>query len=81
MSISFSSSPAIRSAETISSRGACSVMAARTSAGTANPSLAANLAARKIRSGSSLNESSGRPGVRSTPALSASRPPNGSTSS
>ena len=79
--MSLVSSPVIRSVETIFSRGACSVMAARTSAATVNPSLAANRAARRIRSGSSLKESSGRPGVRSTFSLSASRPPNGSTSS
>ena len=34
-----------------------------------------------IRSGSSLNESCGVPGVRRTPARRSARPPNGSTSS
>jgi hypothetical protein len=38
-------------------------MAARTSGATSKPSLAANRAARRMRSGSSLNESSGRPGA------------------
>ena len=56
-------------------------MATRTSGATVNPSLAANLAARRIRSGSSLNDCSGSPGVRSTFFRSASKPPNGSTNS
>ncbi len=81
VSISLVSSPVIRSTGRISSRSACSVIAARTSSATVKPSLAANRAARRMRSGSSLNESSGRPGVRSTLACSASTPPNGSTSS
>ncbi len=81
VSISLVSSAVMRSAETISSRGAWSIMAARTSGATVKPSVAANRAARRMRSGSSLNESSGRPGVRSTFSFSASRPSNGSTSS
>jgi hypothetical protein len=43
--------------------------------------LAANLAARRIRSGSSPNDRSGGPGVRSTFSPSASKPPNGSVKS
>ena len=78
VSISLVSSPAIRSADTISSRAACAVMAARTSSAIRNPSLAANRAARRIRSGSSPNDCSGGPGVRSTLSRSASKPPNGS---
>ena len=50
-----------------------------TAGSTAKPSWAANRAARIIRSGSSLNESSGRPGVRSSPAARSSSPPYGST--
>jgi len=61
------SSLVIRSTDTISSRPAWSVMAARTSSATVNPSLAANLAARRMRSGSSPNDRSGGPGVRSNP--------------
>ena len=45
------------------------------------PSRAANRAARRMRSGSSEKESSGRPGVLITFSFSAARPPNGSTSS
>ena len=81
VSISLVSSLVIRSADTISRRSACSVMAARTSAATVNPSLAANLAARRMRSGSSPNDCSGGPGVRSTFSRSASKPPNGSVNS
>jgi len=79
--MSLVSSSVIRSAETIESRDACVPIAARTSSATENPSLAANLAARMMRKGSSENESSGRPGVRITRSRSAARPPNGSTSS
>ena len=81
VSISLVSSAVIRSADTIPSRSACSVMAARTSGATTKPSLAANLAARRMRSGSSPNDRSGGPGVRSTFSLSASKPPNGSVNS
>ena len=81
VSISLVSSLVIRSAETISSRPAWSVIAARTSSATVNPSLAANLAARRMRSGSSPNDRSGGPGVRSIFSLSDSRPPNGSMNS
>ena len=56
-------------------------MASRTSSATVKPSLAENRAARRIRSASSENDSSGVPGVRRTFSLSAARPPNGSTSS
>ncbi len=51
----------------ISIRSAIAVIAATTSGSTVKPSWAANRAARIIRSGSSEKESSGRPGVRSTP--------------
>ena len=47
-------------------RSAIAVIAATTSGATVKPSWAANRAARIIRSGSSENESSGAPGVRST---------------
>jgi len=79
--MSLVSSALIRSADTIDSRPAIAVIAARTSGTTANPSSAVNRAARSIRSGSSLNESSGRPGVRSTLARRSRIPPDGSTSS
>ena len=81
MSISLVSSSVIRSTDTIDSRAACSRIASCTSGATANPSRAANRAARRIRSGSSENESSGRPGVLITRSASAASPPNGSTSS
>jgi hypothetical protein len=68
-----------RSAETISMRPAIAVIAATTSGRTVNPSCAANRAARIIRSGSSPKETSGAPGVRSTPAARSFRPPCGST--
>ena len=51
----------------ISIRPAISVIAATTSGATVKPSWAANRAARIIRSGSSEKESSGVPGVRSSP--------------
>ena len=71
----------IRSADTIDSRGAIARIADCTSLCTAKPSPAANRAARRMRSGSSSKESSGRPGVRITWSRRASRPPNGSVSS
>ena len=77
----FTSSSRIRSAETIESRSAMSVIAATTPGSTVRPSSAANRAARIIRSGSSENDSSGVPGVRSTPAARSRWPPNGSTNS
>ena len=57
-----------------------SVIAATTAGSTSKSSWAANRAARSIRSGSSENESSGVPGVRSTPRARSARPPYGSTS-
>ena len=81
VSISLVSSSVIRSAETMDSRDAWARIAACTSSATVNPSRAANRAARSIRSGSSENESSGRPGVRIIRSCSAASPPNGSTSS
>ncbi len=81
VSISLVSSSVTRSADTIDSRPAISRMAAWTPSSTANPRRAANRAARKMRSGSSEKESSGRPGVLITRSRSAARPPNGSTSS
>ncbi len=56
-------------------RSAMSVMAATTAGSTVKPSWAANRAARIIRSGSSENESSGVPGVRSTPWARSTMPP------
>ncbi len=79
--MSLVSSSLIRSADTTASRGASSVIASRTSALTVKSSCAVNRAARSIRSGSSVNESCGRPGVRSTLALRSASPPNGSASS
>ncbi len=75
------SSSRIRSADTTASRGASVRMAAATSGATVKPSCAVNRAARMIRSGSSVNDSSGLPGVRSTFSRRSRRPPNGSTSS
>ena len=73
------SSSRTRSAETISIRSAIAPIAARTAGSTANPSWAANRAARIIRSGSSSKDCSGVTGVRSTPAARSASPPNGST--
>ena len=56
-----------------------SVIAFTTEGSTVKPSWAANRAARIIRSGSSENESSGRPGRAQHSALRSSRPPNGSS--
>jgi hypothetical protein len=70
-----------RSAEMISMRPAMSRIAETTAGSTVKPSCAANRAARIIRSGSSENESSGRPGVRSSPCARSTTPPNGSTKS
>ena len=58
----------------ISIRSAIAVIAATTSGATAKPSWAAKRAARIIRSGSSEKESSGRPGVRSTPVREVDQP-------
>ena len=55
-------------------RPAMSVMAARTSSVTVNPSWEVNLAARIMRSGSSLKERSGGKGVRKTPATMSASP-------
>jgi len=77
--MSLVSSAPIRSADTADSRPAIAVIAACTSGTTVKPSCAANRAARSIRSASSLNESSGDPGVRSTRAFRSRMPPNGST--
>ena len=63
----------------ISIRSAIAVIAATTAGSTANPSWAANRAARIIRSGSSEKESSGRPGVRSTRCARSTTPPYGSS--
>ena len=60
-------------------RPAISVIARTTSGSTVKPSCAANRAARIIRSGSSEKESSGVPGVRSTPWARSTTPPNGSS--
>ncbi len=60
-------------------RAAMAVIAATTSGATSKPSWAANRAARIIRNGSSPNDSSGGPGVRSRRRTRSSRPPNGST--
>jgi hypothetical protein len=64
----FTNSSRLRSGETISSRPDSACIAATTSSVTANPSCDTNRAARMMRNGSSLNEASGEPGVRSTPA-------------
>ena len=56
-------------------------IAVRTSGATSKPSWAANRAARIIRSGSSVNEDSGVPGVRSSPCARSVSPPCGSTNS
>ncbi len=61
-------------------RSAMSVIAATTSGATVKPSCAAKRAARIIRSGSSENESSGRPGVRSTRWARSTTPSKGSSS-
>ena len=79
--MSLDSSSVIRSADTIDSREAISPIAACTSSATVKPSLAANRAARRMRSGSSEKESSGFPGVLITLSFSAASPPNGSTNS
>ena len=63
----------------ISIRSAIAVIAATTSGATMKPSWAANRAARIIRSGSSENESSGVPGVRSSPWARSTTPPYGSS--
>ena len=60
-------------------RSAMSVIAATTPGSTVKPSWAEKRAARIIRSGSSEKESSGRPGVRSTPRARSSTPPYGSS--
>ncbi len=54
-------------------------IAATTSSAAVKPSWAAKRAARIIRSGSSLNDCCGVPGVRSSRRARSSRPPNGST--
>ena len=59
----------------ISIRPAIAVIAATTSGATVKPSWAAKRAARIIRSGSSENESSGAPGVRSTRSARSTTPP------
>ena len=63
-SSSLVSSPSIRSAETFggASSPARSAIAARTAGVAVKPSWAVNRAARSIRSGSSVNEASGRAG-------------------
>ena len=63
----------------ISIRPAIAVIAATTSGATVKPSWAAKRAARIIRSGSSENESSGAPGVRSTRSARSTTPPKGSS--
>ncbi len=65
----------------ISIRSAIAVIAATTSGATVKPSCAAKRAARIIRSGSSENESSGRPGVRITRLARSTTPPWGSSNS
>ena len=65
----------------MSSRGANSVIAAARSGATVQPSWAANRAARSVRSGSSLSDSPGRPGVRSTLSRRSAKPPKRSTTS
>ncbi|MEY9487537.1 hypothetical protein RKD26_003331 [Streptomyces calvus] len=59
-------------------RPAISFIAVTTSGATSKSSWAAKRAARIIRSGSSENDSSGVPGVRSTRAARSPRPPCGS---
>jgi len=80
-SMSLASSAEIRSADTIFSRGASSVMAAASSGVTEKPSCAANLAALSMRSGSSLSDSAGLPGVLSRRPAKSRSPPNKSTNS
>ena len=75
---SFVISSRMRSAEIISNRFAISFIAAITSGAISKLSWLAKRAARNMRSGSSLNESSGVPGVRSTLFAKSVRPPNGS---
>ena len=75
------SSSRTRSAEMISIRSAIAVIAATTAGSTVKPSWAAKRAARIIRSGSSEKESSGVPGVRSSPCARSTTPPYGSTNS
>lgn len=61
----------------MSIRSAMSVIARTTSGAGLNSSWDANLAARIIRSGSSLNETSGADGVLMTLSARSSSPPNG----
>ena len=76
-----SSSSRMRSAETISSRGASGRRGARRAASSATSSKrATNRAARSIRSGSSPKEISGSSGVASRRCARSAAPPNGSTS-
>ena len=75
---SFVISSRIRSAEIISSRLAISFIATTTSGAISKLSWLAKRAARNMRSGSSLNESSGLPGVRRTFFAKSTRPSNGS---
>ena len=75
---SFVISSRIRSAEIISNRFAISFIATITSGAISKLSWLAKRAARNMRSGSSLNESSGVPGVRNTLFAKSARPPNGS---
>ena len=65
----------------ISIRWAMSRIAPITASSTVKPSWAANRAARIIRSGSSENESSGRPGVLITRCARSTTPPYGSSKS
>ena len=70
-----------RSADTIASRPVIERIAATVAGSTSNPSCAANRAARIIRSGSSLNESAGAPGVVIIWSARSSSPSLGSTNS
>ncbi len=78
-SSSFDSSSRIRSAEMIAMRPRCCSMAATSAGSGVSPSVATKRAARSIRSGSSVKETSGVSGVRSRPAARSARPSNGST--
>ena len=79
--MSLTNSSRTRSADTISSDGAISVIAATTSGAAVNPSWDTKRAARIIRSGSSAKDTSGAPGVRRIRAARSASPPWGSTNS
>ncbi len=70
----------MRSTEMMEIDSRISEIATAASTATVKPSWAVNRMARSMRSGSSPNDTSGVPGVRSTPAMRSSMPPEGSTS-